>query len=591
VAKIISVGSSADNSKNSESSFVKIFQGTWEFIKSQDKFTKFFIITALIVAILAPIFVLRYISRAATVDATDLEAESTSLKGDIVLGTDTLSSGGSYVRFDVFSTNLSSNPCVNSAPVGAGVARGTISIPKSGVYSIWARIRGEGDNSNSFFLQIDNGCLINIGDQIGMPLNTWVWVNYQNGNPASVLFKNLSAGTHNVKLIGREAKISVDRLIFTADPTCSPTDTGVNCLSQDQAATPTPTPVSGKTASILVNPSAGTFSPGQTFSVDLKIDGGGTPFNAAEATVVASSNIQVQSLTITPVSSGGCGFTWANKRSTPSAASLSFSGAILKTSSLNCTVYTLNLAALSSGTGTITITRGSVKSRITHKEILGSTTSGSYTFAMPLTPTPTPTLTPTSTPMPTPTPVPPTPTPVPTSMPTPTPTLTPTSMPTPTPTPVPPTPTSVPPTPTPIVIQTPAIDAQPTDTYSIVIDLAGTKTPEVASIFVNGLSNGATYPTLTTWTIPVTLAIGPNTFIVYGKDTSGRQSQNNSITIVNHISGDINGDGIIDLTDLSMFATDYENTDNLNYALSDISGDGIVDLEDFSIIAGDYNGL
>jgi len=583
VAKIISVGSSADNSKNSESSSVKIFQGIWEFFKSQDKFTKFFIITALVVVILAPIFVLRYISRAATVDAVDLEVESTALKGNVVLGTDTLSSGGEYIRFDVFTSSLSASPCINSVPTGAGVARGTISIPKSGVYSIWARIRGEGDNSNSFFLQIDNGCLVNIGDQTGMPLNTWTWVNYQNGNPASVLFKNLSAGNHNIKLIGREAKISVDRLIFTADPTCSPTDTGTNCLSQAQVATPTPNPVSGKTASILVNPSTGTYSPGQIFSVDLKIDGGGTPFNAAGATVVASSNIQVQSLTVTPIGSGGCGFTWVNKKNIPSATSLSFSGAILKTSSLNCTVYTLNLAVLSGGIGTITITSGSVKSRITHKEILGFTINGSYSFVVPLTPTPTPTLTPTPVPTSTPTPIPPTPTPVPTSIPTPTPTLTPTPVPTSTPTPLPPTPT-------PIVIQTPTIDAQPTDTYSTAIDITGTKTPEVTSIFVNGLSSGISYPTSTTWIVPVTLAIGPNSFIVYGRDASGHQSQNDSVTIVNHISGDINGDGMVDLTDLSMFGTDYENTDTLNYALSDMNGDGIIDLEDFSVIAGDYNG-
>ncbi len=55
-----------------------------------------------------------------------------------------------------------------------------------------------------------------------------------------------------------------------------------------------------------------------------------------------------------------------------------------------------------------------------------------------------------------------------------------------------------------------------------------------------------------------------------------------------HKLADINGDGLVDLTDLSMFATDWENTGSLNHILSDMNADGVIDLEDFSILARQY---
>ncbi len=82
--------------------------------------------------------------------------------------------------------------------------------------------------------------------------------------------------------------------------------------------------------------------------------------------------------------------------------------------------------------------------------------------------------------------------------------------------------------------------------------------------------------------------MGTNSFTIYGKTIDGLFSPSTSITINRHKEADITGDGVVDLTDLSIFGSDYENTGVLNNALSDIDESGFVDLTDFSIIAKDY---
>jgi hypothetical protein len=53
-------------------------------------------------------------------------------------------------------------------------------------------------------------------------------------------------------------------------------------------------------------------------------------------------------------------------------------------------------------------------------------------------------------------------------------------------------------------------------------------------------------------------------------------------------TGDIDGDGGIDLTDFSIFAGDFGKTGTLNSPYSDMTCDGQVDLTDFSVFATYY---
>ncbi len=314
-----------------------------------------------------------------------------------------------------------------------------------------------------------------------------------------------------------------------------------------------------KTATISVNPASGAFTVGQQFNVDMVIDGGGQTFNAAQADVSISSNLSVQSLSITPAASGGCNFTFVKASKTPTSANPSFAGAILNGSSSHCVLYTIVLQTTATGTATINLTKGSVKAYENSAEIFLSSQSGSYSVN-PVT-IPTPTGAPTATPSPT---VAPTSTPIPTSIPSPT--VAPTS----------------------IVLQPPTIDTQPSDTYSSLVQLTGTKDIAITTVFVNGSSIGVAYPTATSWQLPVVLTIGSNTLTIYGQDTVGNISSSTFVNINFHRLGDITGDNVIDLTDLSIFATDWENTGTLNNPLSDMDGDGLVDLTDFSILARTY---
>lgn len=462
----------------------------------------------------------------------------------------------------------------------------------------------------------------------------------------------------------------------------------------------------GPSATINIAPPTGSVAPNTQFSVDVVLDGGGQAFNAAQATVNISSNLTLQAVTITPVDSGGCNFTFANQSSTPSVSNPSFAGAILNGSSTHCTLYTLKLLVNgSSGNGSVSITNGQVKSSVDHSEIFLSSQNGSYTISS--TP-PTPiaqsvlslspiennvtagatfpvevrvntngqtvnalqtdisyptnllsvvsisntngdfgveaqktdtngtislaygSITPRSgdllvvtitftakssgtanvmfanpsvisdvsntdvlknsvngtylisgsalTPTPTAVPTVPVTTPTPTRIP-----------PTPTPTTVQPTPTTpVVLTPTSIPTLSLAISTQPTHTYKSSLLLWGTKSSNTTTVLVNNSSNGISYPSSTTWQVQVQLAQGANTYSVVGKDSNGNSSAIQSITINLHRVGDINGDNVIDITDLSIFGVDWQNSGSLNNLLSDMNGDNKVDLTDFSIMASAY---
>ncbi|MDE2589108.1 MAG: hypothetical protein KGL95_05530, partial [Patescibacteria group bacterium] len=244
-----------------------------------------------------------------------------------------------------------------------------------------------------------------------------------------------------------------------------------------------------KTAVISVSPYTGTYNIGDTFTVNLIVDGGGQVFNAARATVTVSSNLTVQSLTAPDPASGGCGFVYPAPKSTPTPSNPSFAGAILNASSPRCIVYSMTLVANTTGTGTIALTQESVKAYSNSAEIFLSSQDGTYSLGI----TPTPTTNPT-----------PTPTPI---VPTPTPTIPPQVTPTPTPTTSP--------------VQSPTINTMPTDTYQSGIVLIGTVPTGITTVYVNNVTTGVTYPSSTTWQYPVTLAMGTNTFTVYGVTANG----------------------------------------------------------------------
>jgi hypothetical protein len=124
-----------------------------------------------------------------------------------------------------------------------------------------------------------------------------------------------------------------------------------------------------------------------------------------------------------------------------------------------------------------------------------------------------------------------------------------------------------------------------TPTYASALDLFGNKNASIVKIFVDGDDTDSVYPTSTSWEHPVNLTLGANTFEVYGEDAGEVPTATQSITINRHTLGDINGDTYVDLIDASLFAVDWDKTENLTYILSDMNDDGVVDLTDLSILA------
>lgn len=122
-----------------------------------------------------------------------------------------------------------------------GVSTQTIAVPSTGTYKAWSRISVPDQAKNSYFLQIDADCAINVGDAPSIPINTWTWVDYQDGNTATKTVLSLTAGSHSVKLINREDTVKVDALLLLSDQACIPTGLGTNCASADSTPPSTPT--------------------------------------------------------------------------------------------------------------------------------------------------------------------------------------------------------------------------------------------------------------------------------------------------------------------------------------------------------------
>lgn len=395
-----------------------------------------------------------------------------------------------------------------------------------------------GCRANSNFSNIDQ---YNIKSGSNIILTEGLNGNYNNLGPGGITI-NFS-GTHHYELdcLGSTATLKQDGTTIDTE-TIQSTSTGIRlfigegssstdslsnvevCDSAGCAAptpTPTPTPAPG---TIAASPASGTVTVGTPFNVDVVASG--QAFNAAQANVAVSPNLSITGLH--NATSNACNLQYTQ---TPSVSNPSFAGAIYNSSSTNCKVYTLTLNPTSAGTGTVTFTNASMKAYVDNSEILSGVQNGSYTInAAAATPTPTPPLS----------------------------GLTITS---------------------------------PTETYLASFTLTGTKDANTTTVFVNGSSTGVTYPTSTTWQAPVTLTLGSNntagsnTFAVYGADGNGNQTATTTGTVSRHSLGDINGDGVVDLTDASLFAVDWGKTSNLTYILSDMNGDGSVDLTDLSILA------
>lgn len=125
--------------------------------------------------------------------------------------------------------------------------------------------------------------------------------------------------------------------------------------------------------SISVVPKNGSYSIGDTFEVNIKVDGGGEAFNAVKANVSISENLKIQRLTL-----GDCGFAFVQ---TPTVSSPSFAGVILGGSKNSCTVYSISLIVTAPNNAFVYLSDGSIKSYNGANEIMNKVENSSYTVS------------------------------------------------------------------------------------------------------------------------------------------------------------------------------------------------------------------
>ncbi len=123
-------------------------------------------------------------------------------------------------------------------PTTYGQVKQSVSVATAGTYRVWSRIKAPSTTANSYYLQFDNGCAINVGDSNTIPANAWTWVNYRGGTTTNFIDVTLTAGSHQLTYTGKEADVQLDRVLLLGNTTCTPSGVGDNCANAD-AVSPT----------------------------------------------------------------------------------------------------------------------------------------------------------------------------------------------------------------------------------------------------------------------------------------------------------------------------------------------------------------
>lgn len=101
----------------------------------------------------------------------------------------------------------------NPPKLNKGFAKFEIDIPSNGKYRLWARVKWEGECSNSFTVKIDDMSAFILGDD--GTFGKWHWVKYPIGKLTELI--ELKKGTHTVVFKNREDGVALDQILFTSE--------------------------------------------------------------------------------------------------------------------------------------------------------------------------------------------------------------------------------------------------------------------------------------------------------------------------------------------------------------------------------------
>lgn len=118
-----------------------------------------------------------------------------------------------------------------------GTVSYSASISTTGTYRFWVRMAAPSSSVNTVLLEVDANTCYTVGGST-VPVYTGGtsthfandrsnWINVT--STGTTISQTLTAGTHAIKLIGTGTGVVVDRVVITADDSCTPTTNGDNC--------------------------------------------------------------------------------------------------------------------------------------------------------------------------------------------------------------------------------------------------------------------------------------------------------------------------------------------------------------------------
>ena len=137
----------------------------------------------------------------------------------------------------------------------------------------------------------------------------------------------------------------------------------------------------------------------------------------------------------------------------------------------------------------------------------------------------------------------------------------------------------------PVITVTAPEDGATVGTDTVTVEGTVTDNVEVAQLSIN--STAVSFAADGSFSVNCALSEGENTIKIVAFDTAGNRTEKDiTVTYTTAIPGDLNNDGKVDLTDLSMLMANWGTAD----PTADINGDGIVDLTDLSILMSHWTG-
>ena len=123
-------------------------------------------------------------------------------------------------------SNVKAASCIETTDYGSVTTQ--LSISETGSYRLWSRLQNPAGVNSSYLFEINNTC-INVGG-LENSVDNWSWVDYQDGNKDNKTDITLEAGDYQVRMIGNQSDVLLDRVLLIPDNLCEPKDTGDSCM-------------------------------------------------------------------------------------------------------------------------------------------------------------------------------------------------------------------------------------------------------------------------------------------------------------------------------------------------------------------------